>query len=193
MKINRTELDRFHNYGVLVTPRIVYFGSEIDIDGDENGVDYASTKKLIKNLMFLDTISHKMISMLMNTPGGNWEDGMAIYDVIMRLKSHIKIVVVGKAYSMGSIILQAADKRVLYPNSAIMIHDGSDGYAGAPKDFEAWAENSKYTRKQMYKIYYERMNEKKRTTLEKIEAMCDHDCIIRPIEAVKIGLADKVL
>ena len=46
----------------------------------------------------------------MHSVGGNWNDGMAIFDAIELCQSYVTIIVYGQAESMSSIILQAADK-----------------------------------------------------------------------------------
>jgi ATP-dependent Clp protease protease subunit len=64
----------------------------------------------------------------MNSAGGNVTDGLALHDAITQLVAsgvEITIVVQGMAYSMGSVVLQAASpgRRVSFPHSWIMIHE----------------------------------------------------------------------
>ena len=193
MKI-KNSLELFHDYNCLTSERIVYFGSEGDIDGDENGVDYASVKKLIKNLLYLDSISKNIITIYWNSPGGDWNRGMAVYDVIKQIKSPIKFIGLGMVRSMGSIIIQACKYRYLTPNCDFMIHDGYEAQEGEPKTVEAWANYSKYTREKMYSIYLEQIKKKHpKFTLKQVENMCTHDNIMTAEETVKIGLADKIV
>src|SRR5204863_4483381 len=63
-----------------------------------------------------------------NSAGGNVKDDLAIHDAIRYLVSQgveITIVVQGMAYSMGSVVLQAASPghRLAFPHSWIMIHE----------------------------------------------------------------------
>ena len=46
---------------------------------------------------------------------------MAIFDAIKICRSHVTILVYGQAESMSSIILQAADKRIMMPNSTLYV------------------------------------------------------------------------
>jgi ATP-dependent Clp protease protease subunit len=196
MKSNHKVFELFHETNCLITKRLVYFGSE-NYDEDncgESGVDFLSTKKLIKNLIYLDTLSSKNIKLYFNSPGGDWHHGMAIYDCILGLRSKVVFVGFGYVRSMGSIIMQACDKRLLTPNCKVMIHDGIEGYYGIPKSFEAWGKESRKTRQKMYEIYYNEMIKKdKNITLKKIEDMCKHDYIFSGEDAVNMGLADRVL
>ena len=90
--------------------------------------------------------------------------------------------------SMGSIIMQAADERVLQRDAVVMIHDGYEGFFGIPKSFEAWGEFSKKTRKRMYEIYEKRSGKNKQFWEDK----CSRDYILTARDAVAIGLADRI-
>ena len=57
------------------------------------------------------TTTHRPITMYINSAGGNVTDGLAIHDAIRQLVTRnieVTIVVQGMAYSMGSVVLQAA-------------------------------------------------------------------------------------
>lgn len=184
----------FHNTNLYVPTRTIYFGGD-DPDLEESeSVNCNTAAELIKNLHILDTKESAPITILLNTPGGYWEDGFAIYDSIKRIKSKVEIIGIGKLYSMGSVIFQAGDRRLMLSNSTMMIHDGQDGYIGDPKSFKSWADWSVKCRKNLYQVYYEKMKEKNpKITLEEIESMCSHDTIFNAKECIKVGLADKVL
>jgi ATP-dependent Clp protease protease subunit len=194
MKIPRTDFDRFQEYGCLISSRIVYFGSEREDEEGEKGVDSYSSKKAIKNLLFLDHLNQKQIILYINNPGGCWYNGMALYDTIRRIKSPVKAIGTGQVMSMGTIIIQACRYRCLTKDCTFMIHDGYEGVYADSKTFEAWGDWAKHLRKRMYEIYYKGMVKKnKHLTLKHIEVMCSHDKIMTADEAVKLGLADKVI
>ncbi len=187
---------QFHEFNLYLPTRTIYFGGGfgINIEEDSDAVNCRTVSQFIKNLHILSVDSNECISVLLNSPGGSWEDGIACYDLMRKIKSDIAIIGLGKLYSMGSVLFQAGDKRFIYPNTTMMIHDGTDGYIGDPKSFESWAKNSKHTREVMYKIYYSRMKKKlPKITLKDIEEMCSHDKIFTAKEAVKFGLADKII
>ena len=187
-------IESFHDNNLHLPSRTVYFGNTANVDSNEaEEVNSITVGQVIKNLHILDYLDDiSPIALWMNTPGGYWDDGIAVYDVIKAIKSKVIIIGAGKIYSMGSIILQAGHKRLLLPNSTVMIHDGWDGYGGDAKSFESWAENSKKRRQAMYEIYYEQMKKKdSKITYKKIEEMCSHDRIFSADEAVEIGLADE--
>ena len=85
-------------------------------------------KHTIERLRELANANHQPIRLYINSAGGNVTDGLALHDSIHELVSQgveISIVVQGMAYSMGSVVLQAASpgKRFAFPHSWIMIHE----------------------------------------------------------------------
>lgn len=184
-------LNTLHDKGIHVPSRTIYFGGTIETLDE---VDSVSVAHVIKNLYILESKEIAPIKIILNSCGGSWFDGIALYDVIKSLKSTVTIIGIGQLFSMGSVIFQAGDNRYLTKHSYMLIHNGCEGFYGDAKNYERWAENSKDVRKQMYEIYYEQMKKKnKKITLKKIEEMCDHDCILNSKECVKIGLADKII
>lgn len=125
----------------------------------------------------------------LNSGGGDWEYGIGVYN---RLKAHngpITIRVWGYAMSMASIILQAADNRLIAPYSTIMVHDVSDATEGSMEHLET---NLKLTKKlcdHMYKIYMERTGHPVSFWRQK----CKKDYYLTAKEAVGLNLADAII
>jgi ATP-dependent Clp protease protease subunit len=91
-------------------------------------IEKDNARAFIEKLRELANENHKPIAVYVNSAGGNVTDGLAIHDVIRHVVStgiDVTVVVQGMAYSMGSVILQAASegKRLAYPHSWIMIHE----------------------------------------------------------------------
>jgi len=189
------QIAQFHEFNLYLPTRTIYFGGlGTTNEDDADTVNCRTVAQFIKNLHILSANNSKYISVLLNSPGGSWEDGIACYDLMKQIKPKIAIIGLGKLYSMGSVLFQAGDKRLIYPNTTMMIHDGTDGYMGDAKSFENWAKNSKYVREVMYKIYYSHMKQKKsKIALKDIEDMCSHDRVFTATEAVQWGLADEII
>ena len=102
----------------------------------------------------------KPIVIHMKTCGGLWEEGMAIYDAIKSCPSKVTILNYTHARSMSSIIFQAADKRVMMPNSHFMFHDGTYSIDGTVKQVRSSVEFDKLNTMTMLNIYAQKMNEK---------------------------------
>jgi len=189
------DFDKFHDYDCLIPARIIYFGSEyVDDYNEEEGVDFASSRKVIKNLLFLDEKNDDDIKLYWSSPGGDWDRGMAIYDVITGLRSNVTMVGFGMVRSMGTIIMQACHRRILSPNCSYMIHDGFEALSGTPKHVERWAKYCAETREMMYDIYLERIRVKHpKFKKETLSNMCTIDTILSGKEAIDLGLADEII
>src|SRR6187399_2518952 len=91
-------------------------------------IEKDTARAAIEKLREFANHSKKPITIYINSAGGNVTDGLALHDVVAHLVAsgiEITIVVQGMAYSMGSVVLQAASpgRRVAYPHSWIMIHE----------------------------------------------------------------------
>lgn len=193
-RINRDDVDKLYDYDLYIPSRTIYMGSsEVDIDGNESGTDSKMAEKVIKALHLLDQ-KDEPITIIMNNPGGSFYDGMAIYDAIKACRSHVTIKVFGQAMSMGSLILQAADARIVAPNARCMVHYGYMGWEGHSKTFERWAEENKKVNSILETILLEKIQEAKPNfTLKDLQEVLNHDTIYSAEEAVNMGLADSIL
>ena len=91
-------------------------------------IDKDSARGVIERLRELANDGQRPITLYINSAGGNVTDGLALHDAIAHLVDsglRVTIVVQGMAYSMGSVVLQAASpgRRWAFPHSWIMIHE----------------------------------------------------------------------
>jgi ATP-dependent Clp endopeptidase proteolytic subunit ClpP len=159
-KHNDSNLWSWFDQNLDIEKRTIYMGSMSSHENGESGVDNFMAEYFIKGMYFLESRNKKPINIVMNNPGGDWYHGMAIYDSIKYSVCKTSMKVYGHAMSMGSIILQAANERIMMPNSRFMIHYGTDGIYGHSKISEKWAEESKRNNYDMENIYIQRMMEK---------------------------------
>jgi len=119
-------LKDFHDYGANIATREIFLHNHYHAEDNQNpGVEYRMSNTFLKNLRALDVKSDQPITIHMQSVGGEWTDGMAIYDAISMCRSYVTIIAYAQASSMSSIILQAADYRAITPNSHFMCHYGS--------------------------------------------------------------------
>jgi ATP-dependent protease ClpP protease subunit len=121
---NDSEINDIHNFNIDIKNREVYLHSSLD-GADEGGVDYRSAVIFEKNIRYLNILSSDSILVHMHLPGGEWQDCLGMYDAIKLSKAKIIILAYAKAESCSSVLLQAADLRILMPNTNVMIHYGS--------------------------------------------------------------------
>jgi len=91
-------------------------------------IEKDTARGVIERLRELANDGTKPITIYINSAGGNVTDGLAIHDAVREIVSRnieVTIIVQGMAYSMGSVVLQAAStgRRFSYPHSWIMIHE----------------------------------------------------------------------
>lgn len=194
---------QIQEYNVDVRSSQIYlFGEEgAAEDSYEPGVEFTMANRFIKNLNLLMRKGDQNILIHMKTCGGDWAEGMAIYDAIKACPNYVTIVSYTHARSMSSIILAAADHRVLMPHSTYMIHQGSEGFEGTYKQFQTNAAESVKTLDQMMKIYVDtlkRTGTMKSWSRKRIREFLDDQMNLKEEvyytaeQAVKIGFADAV-
>ncbi len=196
-----------HDFNIDLSENQIFLMGEENIEFDDNhlgepGVEYQMANRLIRNLMLAMKVnSEKPLLIHMKTAGGSWHEGMAIYDAIKSYPFPITILSYTHARSMSSIILQAADKRVLMPNSYFMIHDGTDGFEGTQKSVRSYVEFGKRATDTMLGIYVDSMFEKglmKGVAPTKIRAWLRHqmdkkeEVYFTAKQAIDYGFADEI-
>ena len=142
-----------HTYDVIFDTREVFIHGEVDGDCFDSGVDFRMANKFVKNIQLLDKESKDPIIVHQHTDGGDWFSGMMIYDAIKSCTSYIILIMHGIAASMGSIIPQAADVRIIMPNCMFMIHNGSGSIDGTYKKIQSYADLDKKIQGVMVDIY----------------------------------------
>ena len=195
-RVDNWKEEMFFGYGLDIRSRTIYLGSFSDYDGDETGIDYDVSGIFIKSLKILQRYSHPddRLTVILNSPGGEWYHGIAIYDAIMLSGMDIIIEVFGHAMSMASIIMQAGNLRLMAPNSSMMIHEGAEIIAGHPENIKRWSKETQRQNDVMYDIYLERIREKnKGYQKKKIKELCQFDTILTPTHAIDLGLADGIM
>lgn len=93
---------------------------------------------VVDAIQTLDRWSHKSpgmpIEIIFCSPGGTVSDGFALYDFIQELRGRghkITTKCIGMAASMGAILMQAGDERVMTRNAFMMVHEVSSGREGS--------------------------------------------------------------
>lgn len=138
---------------------------------------------------FLENDSDTPINLFINSEGGEWIEGLAIYDRLMRCECKVVALGTGQVSSTASAILQAADERLLTANCRMLIHDGSESFSGSVTEFEEHARKAKDDRIKLYSIYALRSG----ADVGFWEQACAADRILWADEAVDLGLADKII
>jgi len=158
----------------------------------EGPIEERTASVLCAQLLFLESQdSKKDITLYINSPGGLVTAGMAIYDTMQYVRSEIQTIVVGQAASMGSLLASAGTKgkRMMLPHSRHMIHQPLGGTRGQATDIEIHAKEILRWKEELTKIYEKNTGQ----PLDKLKADMERDKFMTSEEAVKYGLADKIV
>lgn len=146
-------IEEMHSYNICIDTREIFLHGEIGDNSEDSGVDFKMSNKFIKNIRFLESSGDDPIIVHQHSIGGEWSDGMMIYDAIASCQCHIVFIMHGCAYSMGSIIPQAADLRIIMPNCTFMIHHTSSNLEATYKQLRSFAESEEKIKDKMLDIY----------------------------------------
>jgi ATP-dependent protease ClpP protease subunit len=151
---NHDTLQDIHCYGATLNSREIFLHNFFSGTEEDNpGIDYRMSNIFLKSLRTLEKKSDDPILIHMNSIGGSWQDGMVIYDAISMSKCYITIIAYGQAESMSGIILQAADERLITPNTYFMAHYGSSSVGGDYLSSQNWINYEKHICNTMLDIY----------------------------------------
>lgn len=170
-------------YSRLLEDRIVYLGED---------VNHHTANLIIAQLLFLESKDpNKDITLYINSPGGSVYDGLAIYDTMQFLKCDVSTVGIGMQASMGAFLMSsgAKGKRFLLPNATVMIHQPSSGTRGKVTDMEIDLKEGLRLKNKLNEILAKNTGQK----LEKVANDAERDYWMTAEEAVKYGIADKVI
>lgn len=155
-------------------------------------VNDASASLVVAQLLYLESQDpDKDISLYINSPGGSVTAGMAIYDTMQYIKCDVSTICMGMAASMGSFLLAAGQKgkRLILPNSEVMIHQPLGGTQGQASDIKIEADHILFIRGRMNRLLSEMTGQ----PIEVIERDTDRNNWMTAEEAVRYGLVDKVV
>lgn len=142
-------------------------------------------------LMFLDNLETKDITLHIDSPGGSVKSGLSIVDVMSYVTSDIATINTGMAASMGSILLGAGTKgkRSSLQHSKVMLHQVSSGAQGTIKDIEISINEAKKYNKLLFGLLGEYTNKDPDQVL--IDA--DRDLWLSSDEAKAYGIIDNIV
>ena len=142
-------------------------------------------------LMFLDNISKKTITIHVDSPGGSVKSGLSMVDVMNYVSSDISTINTGMAASMGSILLGAGTKGMRYslPNSRVMLHQVSSGASGHVEDLKiSLTEAIKYNDK-----LFTMLGDYCGKTKEQVLLDCNRDNWLNAEESLEYGTIDGIV
>lgn len=184
MSGKQTDFDILMEHGIDIRSRTVYIQGDIDLE---------YIRKKVKQIRYLDKTPKQAINILLDSEGGDVNQGFKLYDVIRMCSNDVNILVAGVAMSMGSVILQAGDTRSMTKNSRIMIHRGSMEVDGHFTDVQRAVAENKEMDDKCVDIYLKKIKEvKPKFRKAQVEKMMEFDTYISAEKALELGLIDDI-
>lgn len=153
-------------------------------------IDDVLASNIIKQLIYLASVSNEDITVVINSPGGSVTAGMAIYDTMSGISCDVSTVCLGMAASMGAFLLAAGTKGKRYatPNSEVMIHQVMGGASGQAVDVQIAARRIGQKKDNLNNLLASFTGQ----PLERIQIDTDRDYFMTTQEAIEYGMIDGV-
>ena len=178
-ELRATQIDIFSR---MLMDRIIWVAGEVN--------DNMSTV-VQAQLMFLDSVYDRDITMHIDSPGGSVKSGLSMIDVMEYITADIRTVNTGMAASRGSVLLGAGTKgkRSSLRFSKVMLHQSSGGFRGniqdAEIDMKEW--------KEVNQILFDLLGGYCDKTSEQVMKDATRDFWLNANDAVKYGIIDEVI
>ncbi|MEG1561485.1 MAG: ATP-dependent Clp protease proteolytic subunit [Raoultibacter sp.] len=170
-------------YSRLLNERIVFLGEAID--------DQVANSVVAQLLHLQSADPEKDISLYINSPGGSVTAGLAILDTMDFIKCDVSTICIGECASMAAVLLSAGakGKRLVLPNSMVLIHQPSGGAQGQQTEIAIVADFMLKTRQRLNKILADNTGQ----DLETIQRDTERDNYMSAEEALAYGLVDRIV
>jgi len=168
--------------GILMRDRILWLSGPVD----QRMSDIVQAQ-----LLFLDSVEKKDITLYINSPGGSVMCGLGIVDLMNYVSSDIVTTNLGMCASMGSVLLSSGTKgkRSSLIHSKVMTHQVSHGTRGNIQDTRIdQMEGEKYNYI-LFKILAENCGK----TFQEVLDFSERDRWYNSEEAKEFGLIDEVI
>lgn len=155
-------------------------------------VNAESCAVVIRGLLYLQAEDPTApITLYINSPGGEVQSGLALYDVMRVVSCPIRTVCLGMAASMAALLFIAGDDREILPHSRIMIHDPliSAGAGGNALSVKARADDLMRIRDITAGVIARHSG----MPIDRVFELTATDTYFEAEEAVEAGLADRII
>lgn len=159
----------------------------------EGEINQESACEFVKKIMLLNREdASKPIDVMINSPGGEINSGLLMYDVIQSSKAPIRMFCIGTAYSMGALLFTCGNHgRYMLPHSELMLHEPLLGnhVEGNASSIRSISDSLMETRKKINQILAKHTGK----TEKEIEEATSYDHYFSPEESVAFCLADDIV
>ena len=173
-------------YSRLLKERVVFMVGPVE--------DYTANV-VVAQLLFLESENpDKDIHLYINSPGGYVDSCMHLIDIVKQSRIPVYTYGMGSIASCGVMLMMAGQKghRYLTQNTAVMSHEFSGGTRGQYHDMLDAQSHMEWTNQKLLE-HYMKCTGKKEPYIRKHLLAPKTDHWLTPEEAVKHGIADKII
>jgi ATP-dependent Clp protease protease subunit len=170
-------------FSMLLRNRIVFLGTPVT---DE------VANAIVAQLLFLEQDDpEREIQLYINSPGGDADAGLAIYDTMHLIQNTVATTCTGMAASAAAVILAggARGRRAALPNSRMLIHQASSGMQGTAADIEVHARETLRLNARIKEL----LSADTGQDIERLSRDINRDFWMSAVEAREYGLIDTVI
>ncbi len=160
---------------VTVVGNKIFFYTDVDDD---------SVFQLVTQLHKLE--HYKEVTIFIKSDGGDVYAGLCAMDHLRASPIHITTVADGMCASSATLILFGGDRRLMFPNARILIHQVSSDFSGKFEELRAENKNLKSIMKQIRAVYEERAS----IPSEKLDRYMDRDVYLTSSSCLKYGIVE---
>ena len=134
----------------------------------------------------------QVVTILINSPGGDVYDGFGIIDLIEASKIKVQTTAVGCVASMGALIFTSGTKghRIMSKNSYLMVHQFSQYMEGKRHEFIAHRKHEDHLNEKFINHFVNRSKLSRKQVIDTL--LKPSDTYIEPKDALKFGLCDVI-
>ena len=156
-------------------------------------INSETANAFLSEILFLEKESQDPVTIYINSPGGEINAGLMIYDIIQGSRLPITLICTGLAASMAAILLAGGQKgrRLILPHSKVLIHEPllSGVLGGSASSIRSISESILETRELMNGILAKHTGK----DLSVINEATAFDNYMNAEEAVAFGICDEII
>lgn len=173
----------FDLYSRLLSHRIVFLGHPISSD--------VANLVCAQLLHLASDHGEQPIQLYINSPGGDIDAALAIYDTMQHVEPPVATVCLGFAASLAALLVAggAPGRRLSLPNARFLLHQPGAEHRGQISDLMLAADVVEQQRRSLEAILASHVG----ATAEQIRLDTDRDLTLTADDAVDYGLVDGIL
>ena len=152
-----------------------------------------SAIELIQKLIYLENEpSVDRIQLYINSPGGDVNSGLLIYDVLQAMKKEVDMYCLGMAASMAALLFASGKKghRHILPHSKTMIHEPliGSGVGGSATSIQHLSDSILDTKRLINELFAAHVGKTRR----EIDKATSYDNYMTAEESIAFGICDDI-